>query len=299
MCPVRGGASDQTALALADRGGDVDDPTDQVGLVGRQAQALVRVHRHGVGEVGAVLGALGVGAVDAVDADHRVELLPALALAGLADLADDGVAAAQVVLADHRRARGRRPRDRAGSPRCARRRSCRACRGCPRRGRARRPRGSWCRARCDHPGAPAYVPGRGHAGAGCGGCRPRRRHRRRRSGSGFWFWFWSWFWSGLVLVWSWFCWRSCLSCCWSCCRWPCWRLPRLLGLPLPLLLGLPALLLLLRVVRFRRSCGSAGFSAGLAAGLSPRVRLLTGWTAGLIGRLGSVFSAGLGGCSAG
>ena len=48
------------------------------------------------------LGRLGVGAVDAVDAHHRVELLLALALAGLAHLADDRVAAAQAELADHR-----------------------------------------------------------------------------------------------------------------------------------------------------------------------------------------------------
>ena len=93
---------DQAALALADRRGDVDDAADQVGRLGLEAQPLGRVQRGELGELDAVLGRLGVGAVDRVDAHHRVELLLALALAGLAHLADDRVAAAQAVLADHR-----------------------------------------------------------------------------------------------------------------------------------------------------------------------------------------------------
>ena len=52
-------------------------------------------------ELDPALGRLGVGTVDAVDPHHRVELLLALALAGLAHLADDGVAAPQGVLPDH------------------------------------------------------------------------------------------------------------------------------------------------------------------------------------------------------
>ncbi len=62
----------------------------------------VRVQRDELGELQPVLGGLGVGAVHGVDAHHRVELLLALALAGLAHLADDRVAAAQAVLAHHR-----------------------------------------------------------------------------------------------------------------------------------------------------------------------------------------------------
>ena len=93
---------DQAALALADRRGDVDDAADQVGRLGLEAQPLVGVERGQLGELDAVLGRLGVGAVDGVDAHHRVELLLALALTGLAHLADDRVAAAQAVLADHR-----------------------------------------------------------------------------------------------------------------------------------------------------------------------------------------------------
>ena len=93
---------DQAALALADRGDDVDDPADQVARLGLEAQPLTGVERGQLGELDAVLGGLGVGAVDRVDAHHRVELLLALALAGLAHLADDRVTAAQTVLADHR-----------------------------------------------------------------------------------------------------------------------------------------------------------------------------------------------------
>ena len=78
------------------------DPADQVGRLGLQAQPLARVERGQLGELDPVLGRLGVGAVDAVDPHHRVELLLALALAGLAHLADDRVAAAQAVLAHHR-----------------------------------------------------------------------------------------------------------------------------------------------------------------------------------------------------
>src|SRR6478735_7847782 len=94
-------SQDQPSLALAHRGGDVHDAPDQVGVRG-QAQPLVRVDRDRVGELRTLLGTLGLGAVDAVDTDHRVELLPTLPLPRLAHLADHGVTAAEVVLADHR-----------------------------------------------------------------------------------------------------------------------------------------------------------------------------------------------------
>ena len=97
-----GRRDDQAALALADRGGDVDHPADQVARLGLEPQPLAGVERRELGEVDAVLGGLGVGAVHRVDAHHRVELLLALALSGLAHLADDRVAAAQAVLAHHR-----------------------------------------------------------------------------------------------------------------------------------------------------------------------------------------------------
>ena len=63
---------------------------------------LGRVDRREGLELEALAGGLGVGAVDAVDAHHRVELLLALALAGLAHLADDRVAATQTELPHHR-----------------------------------------------------------------------------------------------------------------------------------------------------------------------------------------------------
>src|SRR5205085_11411683 len=82
--------------------GDVDDPADQVARLGLEAQSLGRVQRGELAELHAVLGRLGVGAVHRVDPHHRVELLPALAVTRLADLADDGITATEAVLANHR-----------------------------------------------------------------------------------------------------------------------------------------------------------------------------------------------------
>ena len=70
--------------------------------VGLQAQPLAGVERRQLLELDPVLGGLRVGAVDRVELDQRVELLLALALAGLAHHAGDRVTAAQAVLADHR-----------------------------------------------------------------------------------------------------------------------------------------------------------------------------------------------------
>ena len=122
-------------------------PIRLVASVSRRSRSEA-VERGQLLELDAVLGRLGVRAVDAVDADERVELLLALALARLAHLADDGVAAAQAVLADHRQGDVDVRRRRAGSRWCARTRSCRGRRGCRRPAPARRPRARSCRARC-------------------------------------------------------------------------------------------------------------------------------------------------------
>ena len=65
VLPALAGRDDQAALALADRGGDVDDPADQVVRLGLEAQPLGRVERGQLLELDPVLGGLGVGAVDA------------------------------------------------------------------------------------------------------------------------------------------------------------------------------------------------------------------------------------------
>src|SRR5690606_11589463 len=94
---------------LADRGHQVDDAGGDRVRLGLQAQALLRVQRRELVEVLAVLGVVRAHAVDGVQADQRVVLLATLlaaasavalspASAGL-DGADDGVAAAQPVLA--------------------------------------------------------------------------------------------------------------------------------------------------------------------------------------------------------
>ena len=137
-------------------------PIRLVGSVSRRSRSL-RVERGQLGELDAALGRLGVGAVDAVDAHHRVELLLALALAGLAHLADDRVAAAQAELAHHRQ----RDVDVVGAGQVAAGADERVVvedvEDAGGRAPARRPRGSWCRARC----------------AGRHRCRPRSRSRSR------------------------------------------------------------------------------------------------------------------------
>ena len=98
-----GRRDDEAALALADRGDEVDDAGRELLGLGLEAQALLRVERGQLAELDAVRGLLDGQAVDRVDLDDRVVLLAAallLALARLADGADDGVALAQVVLLD-------------------------------------------------------------------------------------------------------------------------------------------------------------------------------------------------------
>src|SRR5690606_15732027 len=91
---------DETALALADRGDEVDDPRGEDVRLGLQAQALLRVERGELVEVGPVASLLRVHPVDGVEADQGVELLAPLALARLAHRAGDDVALAQAVAAD-------------------------------------------------------------------------------------------------------------------------------------------------------------------------------------------------------
>src|SRR5208282_2886842 len=88
---------DQAALALADRGHQVDDPGGHVGRLGLQPEPFLRVQRHQLGELRAGLGLLRVQAVDLVQPDQRVELLPALAFPRLPDRALDHVPLAQAV----------------------------------------------------------------------------------------------------------------------------------------------------------------------------------------------------------
>src|SRR5690606_39364149 len=83
---------DETALALADRRDEVDDPRRDGVLRGLQAQTLVRVQRGELGEVHSLAGPLDGHAADGVDLHERGEL--ALVLAALAA----AVAAAAVVL---------------------------------------------------------------------------------------------------------------------------------------------------------------------------------------------------------
>ena len=98
-----GRRDDQTALALADRGDQVDDPRREDVRLGLQAQPLLRVQRRELAELHPAAGLLGSLAVDRVEPHQRVELLPGrrlLALARLPDRAGDGVTLAQAVLLD-------------------------------------------------------------------------------------------------------------------------------------------------------------------------------------------------------
>ena len=257
VAPVRGGARTSPRWPLPTGAAMSTTLPARLRLVGGEPQPLVRVHRDGVAEVRALLGALGLGAVDAVDAHHRVELLAPLALTRLADLADHGVTATQVVLAHHRQ----REVDVLGTGQVA--------------------RGAHERAVVEHvedaggrhqdvvledrgvglvAGAPrrARSCGRDHGGDGCDGCRPRRP-RRRRAAAG----------SGLLvlpvllavllalvlpvllalvllavlLAWSWFC-------------LPCWLVLLVLLLLLALLLG-PASVLLLVLLLVPAACRPA------------------------------------------
>ena len=88
---------DEPALALADRADQVDDPRGQHAGVGLQAQPVLRVQRHQLGELRPGPGGLRVEAVHLVQPDQGVELLPPLAVARLAHRALDDVALAQAV----------------------------------------------------------------------------------------------------------------------------------------------------------------------------------------------------------
>ena len=97
-----GRRDDESALSLADRRDEVDDALGQLLGSRLEAQALLRVERSELAELDALRCILDRKAVDRVDLDERVVLLAAglLALAGLLDRTDDGVALAQVVLLD-------------------------------------------------------------------------------------------------------------------------------------------------------------------------------------------------------
>src|SRR5690606_7424840 len=98
-----GRRDDEAALALADRRHEVDDAGRELLRLGLEAQALARVERGQLAELDALARLLDGEAVDRVDLDDRVVLLAAalvVAIARLADGADDGVALAQVVLLD-------------------------------------------------------------------------------------------------------------------------------------------------------------------------------------------------------
>src|SRR5674536_369804 len=78
-------ADDQTALALADRGDQVDHPGGQHVRLGLQPQSVLRVERGQRGELRPLSTRLQVSAVDLVQAHQRVVLVVPLAVAGLAD----------------------------------------------------------------------------------------------------------------------------------------------------------------------------------------------------------------------
>ena len=65
---------DETPLALADRGDQVDDPRRRRRVPVLQAQALLGVKRGQVVEIRAALGEFGRHPVDGVDPDQRIEL---------------------------------------------------------------------------------------------------------------------------------------------------------------------------------------------------------------------------------
>ncbi len=91
---------DETALALADRAHQVDDPRYRRAARRLEAQALLWVKGCQRGEVGALDGLLGFEAVDGVEAGQHGVFVPRPALAGGLDGALDVVALAQPVLAD-------------------------------------------------------------------------------------------------------------------------------------------------------------------------------------------------------
>ena len=72
-----GRRDDEAALALADRGDEVDDALRELLGLGLEAQALLRVERRQLAELDAGRGVLDRQAVDRVDLDERVVLLAA------------------------------------------------------------------------------------------------------------------------------------------------------------------------------------------------------------------------------
>src|SRR5262245_24917988 len=94
---------DQTALAFAERGHDVDDASRQI-FVGRlfdlHLQPLIRVERRQIVEMDLVALLFGVLEIDGVDLEQRVI---ALAVFRAPDLAFDGIAGAETEAPDLRR----------------------------------------------------------------------------------------------------------------------------------------------------------------------------------------------------
>ena len=123
-----GRGDDEPALALADRGDEVDDPGREDVRLGLEAQAVLRVERRELAELGALARLVGAEPVDRVEVRQRgvlragvaradALLLRLLALARRLGRADDGVALAQVVALDDARAARRRRCCPGGSPR--------------------------------------------------------------------------------------------------------------------------------------------------------------------------------------
>ena len=88
---------DETALALADRGDQVDDARRQVLRVGFEPQPVLRIQRRQLVELDALARFFRIDAVDRVETHERVELLATLAFTRLTHRAGDGVALAHAV----------------------------------------------------------------------------------------------------------------------------------------------------------------------------------------------------------
>jgi hypothetical protein len=74
---------DQSALALADRGHDVDDAHAEIAVFRLESKALVRIPRTQIVERNAVLRRLRILGVDALDFEQREVPLPRLRRAHL------------------------------------------------------------------------------------------------------------------------------------------------------------------------------------------------------------------------
>src|SRR5690606_32968611 len=94
---------DESALALADRGDEIDEAGRVQLRGGLEAQTILRVERSQLGELDAAASIVDGESVDGVEADESIELLALVAalfvLTRLTDGAGDGVTLAQTVLA--------------------------------------------------------------------------------------------------------------------------------------------------------------------------------------------------------